>query len=57
MTGGDAIPLARTCLGTQVDRGVAQMDFIRHMAPELLLALFLVCMSGALVAAAYITSR
>ena len=31
------------------------MDFIRHMAPELLLALFLVCMSGALVAAAYIT--
>jgi hypothetical protein len=36
---------------------VAQMDFIRHMAPELLLALFLVCMSGALVAAAYITSR
>jgi hypothetical protein len=45
------------CLGTQVDRRVAQMDFIRHMAPELLLALFLVCMSGALVAAAYITSR
>ena len=32
------------------------MDFIRHMAPELLLALFLVCMSVALVAA-YITSR
>jgi hypothetical protein len=45
------------CLGTQSIEEVAQMDFIRHMAPELLLALFLVCMSGALVAAAYITSR
>jgi hypothetical protein len=33
------------------------MDFCRHMAPELWLALFLVCMSGALVTAAYITSQ
>jgi hypothetical protein len=32
------------------------MDFFRHMAPELWLALFLVCMAGAL-AAAYIMSR
>jgi|GEM_PF-7014437 hypothetical protein len=31
------------------------MDFIRHMAPELLLALVLVCMSGALVVAAYLS--
>jgi hypothetical protein len=34
----------------------AHMDFCRHMAPELWLALFLVCMSGVLVVA-YILSR
>ena len=31
------------------------MDFFRHMAPELWLAFFLVCMSGALVTAAYMS--
>ncbi len=32
------------------------MDFFRHMAPELWLALFLACVSGALVVA-YMMSR
>ena len=31
------------------------MNFLRHMAPELWLAFFLVCMSGALVVAAYLS--
>jgi len=35
---------------------VSQMDFFRHMAPELWLAAFMACMSGALVAA-YMLSR
>jgi hypothetical protein len=34
---------------------VSQMDLFRHMAPELWLAFFLVCMSGALVVTAYLS--
>jgi hypothetical protein len=44
------------CLRHASDRGIAQMDFCRHMAPELWLAAFMACMSGALVAA-YMLSR
>ena len=35
---------------------LSQMDFFRHMAPELWLAAFMACLSGALMAA-YLLSR
>ena len=44
------------CLRHASRSRLSQMDFFRHMAPELWLAAFLACMSGALVAA-YMLSR
>jgi hypothetical protein len=57
MIGAECLPLARPDASARESiEVIAQMDFFRHMAPELWLALFLVCMSGALVAA-YLLSR